>query len=78
MKKWIFRFLLVLVILVIIAVVTIGLSLDSAIKKGVETFSPQTTKAVVKLAGVNLSLLSGSGSINGLVIGKGPWRPADQ
>jgi uncharacterized protein involved in outer membrane biogenesis len=69
MKKWILRILLVLVILAVVVVVAIGFSLDGAIKKGVETFGPQIAKVDVKLAGVNLSLLSGSGSIKGLVIG---------
>ena len=69
MKKWIVRILLAVVILIIIGVVALGLSLDGAIKKGVETFGPQITKVDVKLAGVSLSLLSGSGSIKGLVIG---------
>lgn len=69
MKKWIIRIVLALVIVVVVAVVAIGLSLDSAVKKGVETFGPQITKVDVKLAGVKLSLLSGSGSLKGLVIG---------
>ena len=69
MKKWIVRILLAVVILIIIGIVALGLSLDGAIKKGVETFGPQITKVDVKLAGVSLSLLSGSGSIKGLVIG---------
>jgi hypothetical protein len=38
----------------------------------VETVGPQITKVDVKLAGVNLSLLSGSGSIKGLVVGNPP------
>jgi len=69
MKKWIVRILLVAVILAIVSIVALGLSLDRAIKKGVETFGPQVTKVDVKLASVSLSLLSGSGSIKGLVIG---------
>jgi uncharacterized protein involved in outer membrane biogenesis len=69
MKKLLLRIALVLVILVVLAIVAVGLSLDSAIKKGVETLGPQMTKVDIQLAGVNLSLFSGSGSIKGLVIG---------
>lgn len=69
MKKLLLRIALVLVVLVVVAVVAIGLSLNTAIKKGVETLGPKIAKVDVQLAGVNLSLLSGSGSIKGLVIG---------
>ena len=69
MKKWIFRISVAFVFLVTIGMVAFALSLDSAIKKGVERFGPQVTKVDVKLASVSLSPLSGSGSIKGLVIG---------
>ena len=68
MKKFLPRIAIGFVILVVIAVVVVGLSLDTAIKKGVETIGPQIAKVDVKLEGVNLSLLSGGGSIKGLVI----------
>lgn len=69
MKKWTVRIVLALVILLVICVVALGLFLDTAIERGVETFGPRIAKVKVELAGVNLSLLKGSGSINGLVIG---------
>jgi hypothetical protein len=69
MKKLFFRLLIVLVIVVVLAVVAIGLFLDSAIKRGVETVGPMLTKVEVKLESVSLSLLSGSGKIKGLVVG---------
>ena len=69
MKKLLIRLLIALVVVVIIVVVAIGLFLDSAIKKGVETIGPQVTKVDVKLDGVSLSLLSGSGKIKGFVLG---------
>jgi hypothetical protein len=69
MKKILIRIALVVVLLGIAAVVAIGLSLNGAIKKGVETFGPQIAKVDVKLDGVKLSIFSGSGSIKGLVIG---------
>ncbi len=69
MKKLFFRLLIVLAVLVVLAVVAIGLFLDSAIKRGVETVGPMLTKVEVKLESVSLSLLSGSGKVKGLVIG---------
>jgi len=72
MKKLLIRLLIGLVVVVIIVVVAIGLFLDSAIKKGVETVGPKVTKVDVKLDGVSLSLLSGSGKIKGFVLGNPP------
>lgn len=69
MKKWIIRIAIVVVVLVIVTVVVIGLTLDGSIKKGVETVGPQIAKVDVKLDGVSLSILSGSGTVKGLVIG---------
>lgn len=69
MKKILIRGLFVVLILVIVAVVAVGLSLNGAIKKGVETFGPQIAKVPVTLEGVNLSLFSGSGAVKGLVVG---------
>jgi len=69
MKKLIIRLAIGLVVLMVIAIVVLGLFLDSAIKHGVETFGPKFTKVDIKLNSVSLSLLSGSGSIKGLVVG---------
>jgi uncharacterized protein involved in outer membrane biogenesis len=69
MKKLLIRVSIALVILIILGIIAIGLFLDSAIKKGVETVGPMVTKVAIKLDGVSLSLLSGSGSVKGLVIG---------
>jgi hypothetical protein len=69
MRKLIIRLLIALAVLVILAVVAVGLFLDGAIKKGVETFGPRLTKVEIKLQSVSLSLLSGSGTIKGLVVG---------
>jgi uncharacterized protein involved in outer membrane biogenesis len=78
MKKILIRGLFVVVLLVIVAVVAVGLSLNSAIKKGVETFGPQIAKVPVTLDGVSLSLFSGSGSIKGLVVGNPEGYKTDQ
>jgi len=69
MKKLFIRLLIALVILVILGVIAVGLFLDAGIKRGVETVGPMLTKVTVKLDSVNLSLLSGSGKIKGLVLG---------
>ena len=69
MKKVIMRLVVALVVLIILAVLALGLFLDSAIKRGVETFGPKLTKVDITLQSVNLSILSGSGSIKGLVVG---------
>ena len=69
MKKLITRLLIALVVVVILAVLAVGLFLDGAIKKGVETFGPKLTKVDIKLQSVSLSLFSGSGGIKGLVVG---------
>ena len=69
MKKIILRILIALVVVVILAVLAVGLFLDKAIKRGVETFGPKLTKVDITLDSVSLSLLSGSGAIKGLVVG---------
>ena len=69
MKKFIIRLLIALVVLAIVAVIAVALFLDGAIKKGVETFGPRLTKVEIKLQSVSLSLLSGSGTVKGLVVG---------
>lgn len=69
MKKLLIRIVIALVVLVILAVLAVGLFLDGAIKKGVETVGPQIAKVDIRLDSVNLSLLSGSGKVKGLVVG---------
>src|SRR5439155_5927190 len=72
MKKFLVRGLMVLIVLIILAAVGVHFFLDGIIKKEVETIGPKVTKVSVKLDGVTLSLLSGSGKIKGLVIGNPP------
>src|SRR4051794_18583227 len=69
MKKLFTRLFLILVLLVIVGIVWVHFFLDSTIKRGVETYGPKFTKVDVKLASVNLSLLSGGCSMNGFVLG---------
>lgn len=55
--------------LLIVTVVTIGLTLDKAIKAAVENVGPKITGVEVKLDKVSLSILSGSGSLHGFLLG---------
>jgi len=56
---------------VFIVAIVIGISffLDGAVKRGVETFGPQMTKVPVTLEKVSISTLSGSGTMEGLIVG---------
>ena len=69
MKKILLRVGIGLVILLVVAVLAVGFFLDGIVKRGIETFGPKQTKVDVKVSGVRLSLLSGSGQIKGLVVG---------
>jgi hypothetical protein len=69
MKKLVVSLVIAIVGVVIILVVGVTLFLDSAIKRGVETFGPKFTGVAIKLDSVHLSPLSGSGSIKGLLVG---------
>jgi hypothetical protein len=69
MKKFVVRSLLILIVLVVLAVLATHFLLGTLIKKGVETVGPKITKTDVKLNSATLSILSGSGKINGFVLG---------
>jgi uncharacterized protein involved in outer membrane biogenesis len=69
MKKLLIRICIAVVILVILGVVAVCISLDSAVKRGIETVGPMLTQVEVKLDSVSLSLLSGAGKIKGLLVG---------
>jgi len=67
------KVLLVLIVLAIIgagAIYFVGSSaLNKGVKAGVETFGPKVTQTPVTLESVNLSILSGSGTLKGLYVG---------
>ena len=69
MKKLIIRIGIVIVVLLVVAVVAVFLSLNSIVKKGVETVGPELTKVKITLGGVSLSPLSGSGRLSELFVG---------
>lgn len=53
----------------VLAVIAIGIFLDSIVKRTVETYGPRLTQTPVALESVHLSLLTGSANIRGLKIG---------
>jgi uncharacterized protein involved in outer membrane biogenesis len=69
MKKLLLKIAIGVIVCLALLVVGSILFLGSILKRGVETVGPQLTKTDVKLDGASLSILSGSGSIKGLVVG---------
>lgn len=70
MIKKIFLFLVILAIAAVAAIYFLGSSaLNKGIKTGVEKFGPEVTQTPVRLDDVNLSILSGNGTLTGLYVG---------
>ena len=69
MKKIFIRLLLFLVALFLIAVGILLFSLNSIVKKAVETIGPRITKVEVRLGAALISPWSGSARLSGLFIG---------
>ncbi len=69
MKKIFLRVVLVLVILAVVALAVVFFSLNSIVKKGVETIGPMITKVDVKLGAAEISPFSGSGRLIKFVVG---------
>jgi uncharacterized protein involved in outer membrane biogenesis len=63
------KLLVIILILIVGGILAVSFSLDSIIKKGIETVGSQATGATVKVRDVNISLLSGKGKIRGIFIG---------
>lgn len=68
-RKIFWSLVLILVVLAIIGAVVASLFLGDIVKKGVETVGPRITQVSVKLDEVRLTLLTGSASVKGLVVG---------
>ena len=78
MKKILLSLVVLAFLIVTGGVGYLYLSLNSLVKKAVETVGPTITKTDVRLASANLSPFSGSGKLSGFVIGnpegyKGPF-----
>jgi uncharacterized protein involved in outer membrane biogenesis len=69
MKKLALRLAIALVVILILVFVALGLFLDSAVKRAVETIGPRLAKVEIKLDAVSLSLFSGGGKVKGMVVG---------
>lgn len=63
------KLLIIIPVLIIVLIVALGFSLNSIIKKGVETIGPKAMGTTVKLKDANISLFSGKGTLKGLFIG---------
>lgn len=68
-KKIVWSVVIVLAILVIVGIIVASAFLGDIVKKGVETVGPKITKVSIKLDEVHLSLLTGSASLKGLLVG---------
>lgn len=69
MKKILIRTVIAIVVLVVIALVAVFFSLNTIIKKGVETAGPPMTKTDVRLGSAEVSPFSGSGKLSTLFVG---------
>src|SRR5580704_10653715 len=69
MKKIIIRIIAVLVVLVIVGLLVVFFSLNSIVKKAVETIGPKMTQTNVVLGAAEISPFSGSGKLSKLVVG---------
>jgi uncharacterized protein involved in outer membrane biogenesis len=69
MKKIAIRIGAVVVALVIVVLVVLFFSLNTIVKKGVETVGPRLTKVEVRLDSADISPFSGSGRLSGLLVG---------
>jgi uncharacterized protein involved in outer membrane biogenesis len=70
--------LLGLGVLLVAAVVVIGLRLDTLVKAGLETVAPKVTQTTLTVDAVHISLLGGSASVKGLVLGNPEGYQAPQ
>ena len=71
-----FRWCLIGTVILLIAGIVLGLQcsriLSAAIRKGVETIGPKATGGSVTLDRVDLSILTGAGTLRGFVVGNPP------
>lgn len=69
MKKILVRIVIGVAALFVVALVVVFLSLNTIVKKGVETVGPMITKVDVKLGSAQISPFSGSGRLTKLLVG---------
>lgn len=68
MKKILIRIAIGVAVLVVLALVVVFFSLNSIVKKGVETVGPMVTKVEVKLGSADISPFSGGGRLSKLFV----------
>ena len=69
MKRLFVNVVIVLAVLIFVAVIAVGFFLGNIVKAGMETVGPKITQVPIKVDAVNLSLLTGSARVKGLVVG---------
>ena len=78
LKKIFWVLVIALMVLVIAGIIIAGAFLGDIVKRGVETVGPKITQVSVKVDEVHLSLLTGSASVKGLVVGNPAGYQAPQ
>ncbi|HZL14362.1 MAG TPA: hypothetical protein VFC85_09510 [Verrucomicrobiae bacterium] len=68
-KKKFWSVIFIILVLVIVAAVIVALNLDRIVKREVKIYGPQITKVSVTLDNLHISLLAGSATVNGFVLG---------
>jgi len=58
-----------ILILIVAVVLIVGFRLDDIVKAGIETFGPKITQTTLTVRSVNIGILTGAASVNGLVLG---------
>ena len=69
MRKLFLSVVVILVVLIVVTVIVVGFFLGTIVKTGMETVGPKITQVSIKVDAVNLSLLTGSARVKGLVVG---------
>ena len=78
MMRKLFLLLGIAALLAVASLVAVGYFLGSIVRAGVNRYGPPLTKTRVELAGAEISPLTGSGTIRGLVIGNPPGWHSDR
>jgi uncharacterized protein involved in outer membrane biogenesis len=78
MKKFFFGVVIVLAVLIVVAAIVVSFFLGTIVKAGMETAGPKITQVSIKVDAVDLSLLTGSAKVKGLVVGNPEGYKAPQ
>jgi uncharacterized protein involved in outer membrane biogenesis len=78
MRKLFLSVVVILVVLIVVAVIVVGFFLGTIVKTGMETVGSKIMQVSIKVDAVNLSLLTGSARVKGLVVGNPEGYKAPQ